>query len=515
MNDFYTVVNRPTRFTRARAEQVSSEFDRIQEGFNRLPTRAQLGFGGANFGVQNSAREAELSNHYYIDMDYQVPDFTYRVGDEVRFLAFKTNTGAATINVGGAGDTPLRSAAGKPLTTAEIVAGTLVRVAYDGMHFRVLSQGSDTVVFLSLMASFSLQVNTAISDAIQLPAAVGGTSPYTYAVTGLPDGLSFDATTRQISGTPTATTAASVSYTATDADANDITQIFTVNVVPILLELGQPQNYNLIENQVYDLDISLPAAMGGISPYVYSVSGKPSGMTFDATQLKIFGTASPSGVFSIRYKVTDQSEQSVERAFTITISSAAILALPSVVNISWQQGIAISPVILPAASGGVAPYTYALSNLPEGLSFNATTRQISGTPTEEVGLSTVTYIATDALGNSASVQFNANIYIFGYRYTAVHTDDEGITAAIVTAGNQADGQATALTWPNFSGDSYLIIAQPSEFSDFTVISFGVGNSISDFDHKSEAVQIDEIDYDLWISLEKQGDVLANTNVAVA
>ena len=43
-------------------------------------------------------------------------------------------------------------------------------------------------------------------------------SPYTYAVSGLPAGLSFDAATRRVSGTPTASGPFTVTYTADDAD---------------------------------------------------------------------------------------------------------------------------------------------------------------------------------------------------------------------------------------------------------------------------------------------------------
>ena len=64
---------------------------------------------------------------------------------------------------------------------------------------------------------------------VVLPAATGGDVrlvdptqsyefPYFYAVTGLPPGLSFDASTRSVSGTPTETGTWTVTYTADDAD---------------------------------------------------------------------------------------------------------------------------------------------------------------------------------------------------------------------------------------------------------------------------------------------------------
>ena len=72
------------------------------------------------------------------------------------------------------------------------------------------------------------QADTGTAFSLVLPAATGGdvskfgraiNSPYTYAVSGLPAGLSFDAATRTVSGTPTEAGSFTVTYTADDADA--------------------------------------------------------------------------------------------------------------------------------------------------------------------------------------------------------------------------------------------------------------------------------------------------------
>ena len=75
----------------------------------------------------------------------------------------------------------------------------------------------------------------------------------------------------------------------------------------------------------------------------------------------------------------------------------------------YEVGVEIEPLELPAVAGGTPPLTYSVSGLPAGLSFDATTRTISGTP-EAVGEAvTVTYRVADAAGASSSVTFLVEI----------------------------------------------------------------------------------------------------------
>ena len=74
-----------------------------------------------------------------------------------------------------------------------------------------------------------------------LSVALGGTPPYTYALSGpdggaLPAGLEFDPASRTLSGTPVAVTAAPVplTYRVTDDDADTDTATFTVTVTHAL-----------------------------------------------------------------------------------------------------------------------------------------------------------------------------------------------------------------------------------------------------------------------------------------
>ena len=79
---------------------------------------------------------------------------------------------------------------------------------------------------------------------------------------------------------------------------------------------------------------------------------------------------------------------------------------------SFPRAKAISPLVLPEASGGVSPIDYVLTpDLPAGLGFVGSTRTISGTPTEVTTVPVLyTYTATDANGSADSLQFNIEVF---------------------------------------------------------------------------------------------------------
>ena len=79
------------------------------------------------------------------------------------------------------------------------------------------------------VASKEYVEDSAITSFI-LPSASGGTTPYTYSVTGLPAGLSFSTTTRAVSGTPSTPGDYEVSYQVSDGDSSTFTVVFDIKV---------------------------------------------------------------------------------------------------------------------------------------------------------------------------------------------------------------------------------------------------------------------------------------------
>ena len=98
--------------------------------------------------------------------------------------------------------------------------------------------------------------------------------------------------------------------------------------------------------------------------------------------------------------MTDASARTVNLALTLTAAVAPLTVAPTTLPTA-TVGVAYSQVL--TASGGVAPYTFALTlgNLPSGFSFNATTHTISGTATA-AGSSNFTISVTDSAGTTVN-----------------------------------------------------------------------------------------------------------------
>ncbi|AEV84335.1 Zonadhesin [Actinoplanes sp. SE50] len=163
------------------------------------------------------------------------------------------------------------------------------------------------------------------------------------------------------------------------------------------------------------------SATGGQLPLAWSFTGLPPGLTGSATGL-VTGTPTDPGTgktYPVTATVTDQLGRSSSVTFSWTIVPAPVVANPG--NQSTQTGTATSLTM--AATGGANPITWSATGLPAGLSINAGTGIISGTPTATSRLdATVTVTATDKMGRSTSVSFTWTVTALALAPIATRTD---------------------------------------------------------------------------------------------
>ena len=317
--------------------------------------------------------------------------------------------------------------------------------------------------------------NLQIAD-LTLPEATGGDGTLTYSITPtLPAGLDFDDMTREISGTPTEVVepAETFTYTVEDEDGDTAELTFTIQIV----SSSKPAFVNvMIEAQTYvenvtDVMLTLPEAMGGDAPLTYSLTpALPAGLDFDAGTRKITGR--PTGTTdeaTYTYKATDSDDDTAELTFTIVVEADMMPAFGdrSIADQMYMEHEAITDLTLPEAMGGNGTLTYSLTPAPPmGLSFDATSRVLSGTPKEAIKTArTYTYTATDTDGDPVSLTFD--ITIDG---VPAFADDAAIAAQNYTATKPI----TVLQLPvAMGGDGTLTYSLTPELP--TGLSFNEGN----------------------------------------
>ncbi|MFF3212844.1 putative Ig domain-containing protein [Streptomyces sp. NPDC002886] len=238
--------------------------------------------------------------------------------------------------------------------------------------------------------------------------AEGGTAPYTWSATGLPAGLAIASDTGGITGVPTTAGTSNVTVTATDNAGKTGSTSFswTITTAGTALSVTNPGSQSSAVGAAANLTVK---AAGGTAPYAWSATGLPAGLSIGSTTGTITGTASTAGTSNVTVTATDNAGKTASAAFSWTVSTVTGTS-PVLTNPGNQTVYIGKPVSLALkATGGTAPYAFKATGLPAGLSVNAATGVITGSPTTW-GFGGSTLTVTDAAGKSSSVSVTWNVY---------------------------------------------------------------------------------------------------------
>ena len=288
------------------------------------------------------------------------------------------------------------------------------------------------------------------------PGSTGGPIPSSGAFSirpTLPSGLSFNANTGAISGTPSgASPATDYMVTATNPVGSGTAVInITVNLPPQpAISYSTPQVYTATEA----ITTLSPGSTGGPLPSsgAFSISPTPpSGLSFDGNTGIISGTpasASPATNYTVTAKNAGGSGTAI---INITVNP-----YPSpVISYSSPQVYTATEAITtlsPGSTGGPIPSSGAFSispTPPSGLSFDGNTGIISGTPASASPATNYTVTAKNAGGSgTAIINITVNPYpspVISYSSPQTYIQGAAITPLSPTSSGVGPGGSISKT----------------------------------------------------------------------
>ncbi|WP_245624566.1 putative Ig domain-containing protein, partial [Belnapia moabensis] len=347
---------------------------------------------------------------------------------------------------------------------------------------------------------FSLDLDTVFDD------ADGDT--LTFTSTELPTWLTL-APNGVLSGTPPSGAAGSstqITVTARDPAGAVVSDTFQltvaaadVNEAPEVAnevtdqtgQVGEPLTITLPDNIFTDPDGD---------ELEITLTGLPPGLTFDAESGTITGTPTTAGSFALTLTATDGTNAPVSDTFNLDIGPAEAdeNGAPFVANAFADQTGQVGEALAIALPDNAFTdpdndaLTLSLTGLPQGVTYNAETRTLSGTPTT-AGTYQLTVTATDTAGATATDTFALTI----------EAEDQE-PAAPVRIEAEAFERRTGFTFETIAGTSGgQVIRLPSGQSGTTSTDLAdVGVAAGTYDVR--IAYLDENDSNIGASLYVDG-----------
>lgn len=319
---------------------------------------------------------------------------------------------------------------------------------------------SITILTPPAVTTTSLPNGTVNSPYSQNLTASGGAMPYSnWTVTSgsLPGGLSLISSSGAITGTPTASGSFSFKVTVTDSlGGTSPAQPLSMTIVTALMVTTT----SLPGGEVGIAYSKTLGASGGTQPYsnwAVTSGSLPAGLTLISASGTIFGMPTANGTSSFSVTVKDSlGNTSAAQALSIAIEMPPVITTTSLP--SGTAGVAYSQTLIPG--GGAPPYANWMlvsGSLPTGLTLNASTGVLSGTPTAQGSPFTFAVTVSDSANvTSAPMTFSLTIGVPTVPITPTVTAFTSIAAGssvTLTLSSPVSSDVTATLTLTFSGNA--------------------------------------------------------------
>jgi large repetitive protein len=228
-----------------------------------------------------------------------------------------------------------------------------------------LSISPATLPDATLGGNYSLQLSTQ-----------GGVAPYGYGVVQgpMPPGLTLSSE-GLISGTTFQAGMFPFAVRAVSATNEQVFKTYTLSIAAASLTLSPSSMPQGMAGSRY---LQPVAAVGGIAPYAFTLSGRlPTGLTFEPA-IGIDGIPLESGTFGFDITATDAGGATVTRTYSMVIVPPPLELYPFIpdaaLGVLYSYGI--------GHNGGLGPFRHVISagSLPSGMSLGEADGVLSGTP---------------------------------------------------------------------------------------------------------------------------------------
>ncbi|PKD97145.1 putative Ig domain-containing protein, partial [Macrococcoides caseolyticum] len=199
-----------------------------------------------------------------------------------------------------------------------------------------------------------------------------------------------------------------VTVVSTDESGNTTETTFTITVEDTLPPTVDPVEDQTTEVNTPIKDITLNGKDNSGQPVTHEVSGLPEGVTYNPETNTISGTPTTVGSYDVTVVSTDESGNTTETTFTITVEDTLPPTVDPVEDQTTEVNTPIKDVTLNGKDNSGKPVTHEVSGLPEGVTYDPETNTISGTPTT-VGSYDVTVVSTDESGNTTETTFTITV----------------------------------------------------------------------------------------------------------
>jgi hypothetical protein len=391
-----------------------------------------------------------------------------------------------------------------------VATSATVNVSVGGSNSLQFTISGSTTGTLSVFCSPSTGPTSVNVSYSQTCSVSGGTAPYTWTVSGLPNGLSQSAYTGgssvTISGTPTIQQPYSYVVQVTDSSATRLTGSTSVSgnitsstssgysitsISPTTISVGSPATTLTVNGSGFTS--ASQVYFNGVAAATSFVSSAQLTATIPATSLATAGNVSvsvyTSGAFTNSVNLVIGSGSTSSGGLTVTCTPGVG---PQTQYVQYSMTC--------SATGGTQPYNWSTTGLAPYLSLNTTSGPsiiVSGTPTT-TGSYNFTLKATDSsspaltgslqiAGQITTTSTTGGITITSLSPSSAPQNSAAVSLTVVGSGFTTTSQVTFASIPivtTFVSGSVLIATIPSNLltqpfaAQVTVSTSGIGTSNS-------------------------------------